>query len=142
MTINFAPLDNVAARIEKGGNLAGYLFGFATGPLRIVAGKVEMIAGTLFSLGYLLMYAISRDPDPSFLDNAKESSGYVIHGAANILRGAIETVNLLGGVFLLLIYDFGIGRFHYSDEPREFGVETLNPCHPDAQSKDGRRRHV
>ncbi len=135
MNLDFSALDNISARVEKGANFAGYILGFATGPLRIVVGKVQMIMGALFSLGYLIMHAISRHPDPELLDNAKESAGYTMHGAANILRGAVETVNLLGGIFLLLIYDFGIGRFHYSYEVKESGVETLNPFHPDAHPR-------
>lgn len=128
--IDFERIDLKLAYLEKKFDKADYFIGFMTGPVRIVFGKVLAVAAIFFSYVNLFLHIAYQNPDPSLLNNARQGAGYAVHGAGDIVKGAVATLNLFGGVFLLLGYNYWIGRFHYEYEEPEPGVETLNPCHP------------
>jgi hypothetical protein len=137
---DFKRIDNGLAYVEKKCRVPLYLGGFLLGPIYMAMGKILMLVGFIFAGGNLLLHAISKNPDPKLLNNTKQGAGYVVHGACNFLVGAIATLNLSGSVFLLLGYDYFVGRFHYQHEQPEPGVETLNPYHPSRPKNHSERR--
>jgi hypothetical protein len=134
--IDFKRIDNSLAYVEKQCRIPLYLGGFLLGPIYMTTmGKTLLVAGLFFVGINLLLHAVSKNPDPKLLDNARQGAGYIVHGACNFLVGAIATLNLSGNVFLLLGYDYFVGRFHYEYEQPQPGVETLNPYHPSRPEK-------
>ena len=137
MPIEFRNCDLICANAEKVTNILEYVAGPVVGPIRILAGKVQIIAGAAIASGALAAYLFTDNEDN--LKLALQGWGLVSHGSANMIRGAIASTWILGGLFFLLIYDLGFQcRFHYSAEPMSDGSFTLNPFHPELK-KDAQR---
>ncbi|MBX9743774.1 MAG: hypothetical protein K2X08_01035, partial [Chlamydiales bacterium] len=126
----FSTIDQGLSFVETGSNQIGYVFGFITGPLKILAGKIMIFAGFIFATYYLGAYAFSETQHQEYLNSAWHSAGYIIHGITDVYRGTCETYNLFGAGFGLFAYDFYVGRFHYSTEKISIEVPSLNPFHP------------
>ncbi|MDP1608031.1 MAG: hypothetical protein Q8L98_01810 [Chlamydiales bacterium] len=127
---NFSSVDQALSFVEAGSNRVGYVFGFITGPWKILVGKIMILAGSVFASYYLGAYALSETQHQEYLNSAWHSAGYIMHGISNVYRGACETCNLFGAGLGLFTYDFYVGRFHYSTEKISIEVPSLNPFHP------------
>ncbi len=87
-----------------------------SGMIRILAGGVQMVAGTAFALIRSMYSYLQWHRD--YRDKLQEGVNHSLHGLLNIVRGAIA---LLPPVNLLLwVYDFKVGRINYY-------YETLTP---------------
>lgn len=126
---NFSTVDNFLSFVETGSNPVGYVFGFITGPWKVLAGKVMIFASSVLAIYYLGAYAFSETQHQEYLNSAWHSAGYIMHGIADVYRGTCETFNLFGAGFGLFAYDFYVGRFHYSTEKISTEVTSLNPFH-------------
>lgn len=129
MFTDFTNCDKALFNLEKAGNIAGYFFGPDTGPLRIVIGRVQTLAGSALAACAIVAYLITADRD--YLNTqAYHGAGYTMHGIFNVFRGAIEATGAPGSGLLLFGYDFCIARFHYYSEKVHPNEYTLNPFHP------------
>ncbi len=77
--------------IDTALNYPGYVPALSsiTGLFRMVLGVVEMVVGAIFSTLCCQSYEVAR----------------IMNGCLNVIRGAVETVPILGNV-ALLAYDF------------------------------------
>lgn len=86
-------IDRGMAKVEKGLNEAGYtpMVSFLTGVLRIVLGKIEILASL-----YIGAIVLAETKD---MDRAVEVIlHYSSHGLAKILRGAVEIFPIIGNL--------------------------------------------
>lgn len=92
-------LDHFMKSVEKALNCPGYIpiVSSFSGALRATMGKIELIA-SMFIGAYVLLTT-------GDIDQAIDATvTYAVHGLANIGRGVIECIPLLGN-FLCWIYD-------------------------------------
>ena len=99
-------LNEILSNTEKNLNYAGWIPGIsmASGSLRMIMGKVELLAGSLIGLADLAQFKLDS---PGWT--------YAAHGIANICRGLLETVLLIGNL-AWFFYDQSERRFCYPSE--------------------------
>lgn len=87
-------INEMATKIETGFNVLGSLpfIGAVSGLLRIVAGKIQIVASAVLVLVGIIGAAVSRAPHARFRFRQMRELGkeHVIHGLLNIIRGAVE----------------------------------------------------
>jgi hypothetical protein len=101
-------IANGCHEIEKWFNLAGCLpfVGIVSGSLRVMAGKVQAVAG-LILFGIATLMLLAKDQDKKLEKMEVWGFEFAIHGALNVLRGTGEATLCaltlgVGNVFLLI----------------------------------------
>lgn len=119
-------LEDTWARTEKFLNVTDLIpvcsICTCSGMLRLVMGMVQVVAGAIFAL-YKILMGLPHKQNFTFLQ-ARVGAGHVLHGYANMVRGAVAITP--GINLLLLFYDGFVGRWNYPDEKMEHGVYPLN----------------
>lgn len=125
--MNYTVLDNICARTEHVLNKTGWIpfVSWVSGGIRLVAGKIMVIAGLVMASFYFFKGIFVNDP--SLGEHARHYAGYAIHGMGNMCRGLVEMIPFVN--LVCLVYDAFVGRFSYSQEIMERGVKPLNPYH-------------
>src|SRR3989338_5277590 len=82
-------LNEILSNTEKNLNYAGWIPGIsmASGSLRMIMGKVELLAGSLIGLADLAQFKLDS---PGWT--------YAAHGIANICRGLLKPFLLIGNL--------------------------------------------
>lgn len=105
----FVSLDQGMAKLERVFNGFGYIpvLSSFTGPIRAAIGKVEIVAALI--IGAIVLIVTWR------FDRAVDVVlNYALNGVANVIRGWIEFVPIIGN-YLCYTYDT-IGRMPYTYE--------------------------
>ena|ERR1700690_1508783 len=115
-------LNNTLAKVERGFDYVGYIpvVSALSGALRVVCGKIEIIAGIAASALTAIVALFSPtayERHEGMKKAANILTTYTVHGIANIFRGALEATALLGTV-ACLPYDLFGNRFSYPQEER------------------------
>lgn len=106
--MSIAELNENLTAIETYFNIAGGipLVGILSGGLRIVAGKVQLVAGIVLAFAKSNSEKHQDPKKRTYEDWSKEGPHYIKHGVLNILRGIGEVVigeTIVGSLFLLAI---------------------------------------
>ena len=119
--MNFMTESNVNNNLftaERVFNVLGWIPGVSaySGGIRWTAGNVMLVAAVALTAGSLALgYATQQR---YFFDKGSLFSKYIWHAGANIVRGAIETLFIIGNI-LAFCYDASNGRMRYPGEPSE-----------------------
>lgn len=100
--------------IEKSFNLVGCLPGVSilSGVVRATLGKVQLVVSGIFAVSSLFLYFIPQVNKSLWYSRACMNGTFIIHGAANIIRGYSESLlgmTLIGSIFPLvfqIVYGF------------------------------------
>ena len=83
-----------------------------SGPVRIIAGQVMLVAAALLALLSIIVSRVKEDPT---LDISHECSIYAVHGMANWTRGYVESHFIIGNL-CTFFYDLSGNRLRYLTE--------------------------
>ena len=115
--ITFQNIDKCFTAGEKAFNILGWVpfISSATGPVRMIAGKVMAIAAAVlaaatFAAGYIMN-------DQKLIQKADQFAGYIWHGLGNFVRGFIESIPIAGNLATILYDSEPDARMRYKDEP-------------------------
>lgn len=95
-----------------------------SGPVRIAAGQLQAGIGALMTIGGVVAYLTAElEADQAeYRADTTRSAEFAMHGVANIIRGAVESIPLLN--LLTIIYDGTHSRFEYRVEQKLVQLET------------------
>lgn len=97
-------------------------FGSFPGMIRILAGVVQTIAGIVFAYLRSIYFALSSSSF-KIKEAIQDGTIHMIHGLANVMRGAIAMLPVIN--LTLAFYDYQLGRYNYPDEKMEPGVYPI-----------------
>lgn len=111
MNIDYNRINHVCTKIEKGFNICNSLPIVAklTSPLRIVAGKIQLIAAAAIGLGVTIAIGVEKyiksNPNQERVRELKQLQNYSLHhmshGFLNMFRGIGETIMAVPSMGLL-----------------------------------------
>lgn len=115
--------DQFLSNVESALNRSGWIpiVNFISAPIRMLVGKIEVLASVLFAAITFVQAVLKRDR--YLLSKTVDILTYSLHGLANMVRAAVEIVPL--SFFATLFYDAMIGRCNYRYETMEVGVYPL-----------------
>ena len=80
-----------------------------SGPLRILASIVQMVAGAVF-LGLSIAFGWMNDDENAWLRDIEINSNEIIHGIGNFFRGVIALVPFAGNLVLFLYNNLNLSE--------------------------------
>ena len=120
-------LDTSLSSVEKVANLPGYVpfVSEITGCLRIKSGILETIVSIAVFLFNRMQYAFTGDKN--YLIDSDKALQYLPHGLANIFRGIVECIPIIGNLACWIydgrpmpFIDTKPHRFEYPTEKYQF----------------------
>lgn len=109
-------LNNILGKTEHAFNVLGWVpvLSSASGAIRIIAGKVQLVAALALAFFQKISGLIFQKK--SYIELSNHSFDYVKHGIANICRGYLETIPLIGNVSLFVYDLLPDSRMKYEEE--------------------------
>jgi len=126
---SFVNLDSAQATLEKNVfNKAGYipLVSTVSGILRQKLGLIQVVSSIAMAIFFAVQSLFLTSPREinAAHANAKHCLSYALHGIANMFRGGIESIPLLGNA-VVYGYDYFEARVGYKTEPQNLRDNPL-----------------